>query len=107
TPTVKPANGSAARDLDDSSDHPDVVHRQPVCLVVEAPTVEQGEHLLSQRRGHRRLAAAVADDAAGHHRGATERVDVADRGQGAILAPMTKNRSARSMSSYEPVGPSA
>lgn len=49
TPTVKPVNGSATSDFDESIDHPDFVDRQDVVVVVEATPVDQGEDLFEQR----------------------------------------------------------
>src|SRR5581483_7730900 len=84
TPIVKPASGSLSCDFNESIVHPHVVHRQRVRLIVEAPSVAKGEHMLEKWGGDRRLTAAVTSDTTRHHGGPEERVDVADRGQRSV-----------------------
>ena len=61
----------------------DVVHPERLDVGVEAPPGAQVEALLVQRRGQRRHAVGVADDAAAEHGRARARVDVVDGVQGA------------------------
>src|SRR6201997_3907735 len=84
TPIVKPVSGSLAGDFNESIDHPHVVNSQRARLIVEAASITKGEHLLEERRRHSWFTTPVACDAARHHRGPAERVDVADRGESSV-----------------------